>query len=106
MTKLIEAPLPDALVQLANGLNRDPFAVLGPHPDERGRGILVRAFQPAARSIDLRVVATGDLLPMTKRSPAGIFEVVVEPREPFEPREPLEPLELRYRLRITFPDHA
>ena len=55
----------------------------------------MRAFQPAARSIDLRVVATGELLPMTKRSPAGIFEVVVEGRE------------LDYRLRITFPgDHV
>ena len=39
-----EAPVADALVALANGLNRDPFAVLGPHPDERSRGILVRAF--------------------------------------------------------------
>ena len=88
----IEAPVIDPLALLANGLNRDPFAVLGPHPDERGRGILVRAFQPAARSVDLRIVSTGELLPMTKRSPAGIFEVVVEPREPLERLEPLEPL--------------
>src|SRR5256885_16402847 len=83
-----EAPVADALVALANGLNRDPFAVLGPHPDARSRGILVRAFQPAARSVDLRIVATGELLPMTKRSPAGIFEAVIERREP---RETLEP---------------
>jgi 1,4-alpha-glucan branching enzyme len=100
----IEAPVADALAQLANGLNRDPFAVLGPHPDERGRGILVRAFQPAARSIDVRIVETGELRPMARRAPAGIFEVVIEPREPLELREPLEP---NYRLRITFPaDHV
>ena len=97
MTPPTVAAVADALAALANGLNRDPFAVLGPHRDERGRGILVRAFHPAARSIDLRVLATGDLLPMSRRSPAGIFEVVVEPREPREPHE------LNYRLRVTFP---
>jgi 1,4-alpha-glucan branching enzyme len=51
------------------GVNRDPFAVLGPHDG------LVRAFQPAARSIELRLVSTGELLPMTKRDQSGIFEV-------------------------------
>ncbi len=93
-----EAPVSDALAALANGQNRDPFAVLGPHHEQGGT--LVRAFHPAARSIDLRLIATGELLPMTKLSPAGLFEVVVEPLEP------LEPLELNYRLRVTFPDHT
>ncbi len=91
------AAVADALARLANGLNRDPFAVLGPHPEERGHGTLVRAFHPAARSIDLRVVGTGDCLPMRKRSAAGIFEAVVESQAPREPHE------LDYRLRVTFP---
>jgi 1,4-alpha-glucan branching enzyme len=38
---------------------------------------------------------------MAKRSPAGIFEVVVDPGDPLEPHE------LNYRLRMTFPgDHV
>jgi hypothetical protein len=93
----IEAPVADSLAQLANGLNRDPFAVLGPHPDERGRGTLVRAFQPAARSVDIRIVETGELRPMTRRSPGGIFEVVIDTTPEGGLRD------LNYRLRITFP---
>src|SRR6185295_4883576 len=105
MSKSSDVLAGDALTALANGLNRDPFAVLGPHPDERGRGVLVRAFQPAARSVDIRIVETGELRPMVRRAPAGIYEIVVEPLEPLEPREPFEPLD--YRLRITFPgDHV
>jgi len=104
MTKFMsassEALVSDTLVALANGQNRDPFAVLGPHPDGDGR-TLIRAFQPAARAIDLRLIPTGELLPMTRRSPAGIFEVVVE-----GPAGSLEPRDLDYRLRITFPDHV
>ena len=59
--------VPDALAALANGTNRDPFAVLGPHPEESGRAIRVRAFHPAARAVSLRLAATGELLPMTGR---------------------------------------
>src|SRR5688572_18890789 len=99
-----EAPVSGALVALANGLNRDPFAVLGPHPDEGGRGIIVRAFYPAARAIDLRLVATGELVPMARRQPAGLFDVVVESRSS---RELADPRTLDYRLRLTFPgDHV
>src|SRR5690242_232724 len=94
MTPSTAAPVSDALAALANGVNRDPFAVLGPHRAESGRGLLVRAFQPAARAIDLRLIAAGRLLSMTRRSPAGIFEVSVEGDDPHE---------LDYRLRITFP---
>ncbi len=80
--------LAPALAALVGGVSRDPFAVLGPHGD------VVRAFQPAARSIDLRLVSTGELLPMTKRDAAGIFEVRLQDSVP------------DYRLRITFPaDH-
>jgi 1,4-alpha-glucan branching enzyme len=93
-----EAVVSDALSALVNGVNRDPFAVLGPHPDERGRGILVRAFHPAARAIDLRMMATGELLPMTKQSAAGVFDISLPQSQPHE---------LDYRLRMTFPgDHV
>ncbi len=44
-----------ALTALANGQNRDPFAVLGPHPDADGRGLVIRTFQPAARGVEVRL---------------------------------------------------
>jgi len=53
-------PVSEPLIALANGVNRDPFAVLGPHTDEAGRGVLVRAFYPAARAIDLLVRPGGN----------------------------------------------
>src|SRR5439155_21495117 len=82
--------LESALAALAAGQNRDPFAVLGPHPDESGRGAVVRAFQPAAVAIDLHRKATGELRPMTRRDPAGLFEIHVADATD-------------YRLRITYP---
>jgi 1,4-alpha-glucan branching enzyme len=87
------ALVPDAFTALANGTNRDPFAVLGPHPDETGRGVRVRAFHPAARAISLRLAATGQLLPMAEGSPAGLFDVMVEGQTGA----------LDYRLRLAFP---
>src|SRR5471032_2618253 len=63
----------EAIAALVNGTHRDPFAVLGPHADAEG-AIIVRAFQPAARSVEIRLVATGALVPMTRRSPEGVFE--------------------------------
>jgi len=85
---------PDLLTALVGGRNRDPFAVLGPHPLPKGRGYVVRTLQPAARSIGLILPATGEVLPMKRRDP-GLFEVTVE----------VETLP-DYRLRITHPnDH-
>src|SRR2546422_4848574 len=66
-----------ALAALAAGQHRDPFAVLGPHRDEAGRGIVIRAFNPAARSIDLVLPATGDRRAMSRREPHGVFEAIV-----------------------------
>ena len=51
-----------------HGDERDPFAVLGPH--RTAGGIVIRALQPAARSIDVRLMANGVLLPM-RRSDEG-----------------------------------
>ena len=66
-----------ALAALAAGQHRDPFAVLGPHRDEAGRGLVIRAFNPAARSIDLVLPATGDRRAMPRREPHGVFEAIV-----------------------------
>src|SRR6476619_4752320 len=106
--------LEDAIAALIRGAHRDPFAVLGPHTDPSGATI-VRAFQPAALAIELRLVATGALVPMEKRDPAGIFEARVgqegrEGRVGQKEREAQAP-PVRpggeaipdYRLRITFP---
>ena len=45
--------------------------MLGPHPDESGRGLVIRAFQPAARAVDVRL-PDGSLLPMSRRAPAAL----------------------------------
>src|SRR5471032_1794879 len=64
----------EAIAALVGGTHRDPFAVLGPHADAAG-AIVVRAFQPAARSIALRLIATGALVAMEKVDPAGVFQI-------------------------------
>jgi 1,4-alpha-glucan branching enzyme len=90
----------EALTSLASGAHDDPFGVLGPHPADGGRAI-VRAFLPAARAVELRLRSTGELRPMTMRSPAGFFELVVETGQARDARA------LDYRLRITYPgDHV
>jgi 1,4-alpha-glucan branching enzyme len=82
-----------ALAALVGGYHRDPFAVLGPHP-ENGATV-VRVLQPAARDIALHMVTTGAIVPMTKRDAAGIFEARVDGPVP------------DYRLRVTYPhDHV
>jgi 1,4-alpha-glucan branching enzyme len=87
-----------ALAALAAGRNRDPFAVLGPHLEDGG--IVIRAFHPAARLIEVRLVATGELRPMTRRGSAGAFEIRLQPQGT-EIGVP------DYRLRFTFPgDHV
>jgi 1,4-alpha-glucan branching enzyme len=78
-----------ALSALTAGLNQDPFAVLGPHPDESGLGTVVRAFLPVALSVDLRL--EGESRPMTRRHPDGIFEATFDGQ-------------IRdYRLLVTYP---
>jgi 1,4-alpha-glucan branching enzyme len=65
----------DRLEALEAGREGDPFAVLGPHP--YGSGVLVRAFYPGARAVDVvdengRIIARGELV-----RAAGIFEAYV-----------------------------
>jgi hypothetical protein len=67
------SPVDEALALLANGRNRDPFAVLGPHPDPSAGGAVIRAFQPAALSMAVRL-PDGELRRMTRRNPGGVYE--------------------------------
>src|SRR5579872_2560223 len=76
---------------LVEGRNRDPFAVLGIHTE--GGGGVVRAFQPAAKSIDVRLVPSGQIVPMTRIDPRGLFEARLRS-------------EVDYRLRIAFSDQV
>ena len=87
-----------AIAALIGGYNRDPFAVLGPHRDEDGR-VVIRAFQPAARRVEVRLVATGETISMEKRDPAGVYEIRIASREGDGFPD--------YHLRITYPgDHT
>jgi 1,4-alpha-glucan branching enzyme len=69
----------------------DPFAVLGPHQDDEG-GIVIRAAQPAARSVDVHLVAGGAVVPMRRRV-SGLFEATLPETVSGIPE---------YRLRVTF----
>src|SRR4051812_1624947 len=83
-----------ALAALIGGTERDPFAILGPHSDNGT--VYIRAFQPAARQMEVRLVATGTLVPMIRRDPAGVYEAAIEGAAVPD-----------YRLRITYAgDHV
>jgi 1,4-alpha-glucan branching enzyme len=79
-----------ALARLAEGRHSDPFALLGPHTTPSGT--LVRTLQPAARSVELRSVASGALQAM-RRQEGGIFDILLPELSAPD-----------YRLRITFPN--
>src|SRR5207247_133636 len=64
--------LDTALAALAAGVNRDPFGVLGPHVEDGDR--VIRAFNPAASAMAVRLVDSGELRQMTGRGPSGVFE--------------------------------
>ncbi len=101
----------EAVAALARDMDRDPFAWLGPHADGTG-GVAVRVMQPAARAIDLRLVATGALVPMVKAG-EGLFQVRLKPDTEVRGAERADGevlgagCEVRgeipdYRLRITY----
>ena len=69
-----------AVAALAGGRNRDPFAVLGPHPE--GDAIVIRAFHPAARSMALRLFPEEAMLPMTRRGATAAFEIALAATPP------------------------
>ena len=89
-----------ALKALAAGQNRDPFAVLGAHREAAAgttARVIIRTIQPAARLVELRLLSTGETLPMTRRN-GVIYEAAVATTGSELPD---------YRLRVTFPgDHV
>jgi 1,4-alpha-glucan branching enzyme len=88
-----------AVAALVAGVHRDPFSLLGPHVDDDGV-VVIRAFQPAAQGIEVRLVAGGELVPMTRRDPAGFYEARLGQAGQGHDRPD-------YRLRITFhPQHV
>jgi 1,4-alpha-glucan branching enzyme len=94
-------PADAAIAALVGGYHRDPFALLGPHVDDRGAAV-VRAFYPAAERVEIRLMATGALVPMSKRHTEGLYEARLDGRD--RPEGDQRP---DYRLRITFPgDHV
>jgi 1,4-alpha-glucan branching enzyme len=71
-------PIDTAIDDLVSGRHGDPFALLGAHRHERSRGTVVRALQPAARDITLKVThPDAREITMTRVHPAGLFEGVV-----------------------------
>src|SRR5713101_2448723 len=93
-----QSKVDSALAALAAGRNRDPFAVLGPHSEKSdeagGPGVVVRAFFPAALSVDVYLPLTGEIRPMSLRHPAGVFQArIAGPDEPGVPD---------YRLRVAY----
>jgi 1,4-alpha-glucan branching enzyme len=82
----------DALVHIATGRHRDPFAVLGPH--RTAGGIVIRTVQPAATGVEVCLVPGGELRPMQRRLPEGLYELVLPGGSGADIPD--------YRLRITF----
>lgn len=74
---------------LAAGRHNDPFAVLGPHPDNGG--LVLRSFQPHAAEVF--VLAGGEPVAMNRVHPDGLFAV----------RLPASDVG-RYRLRVICPE--
>ncbi|HKB10095.1 MAG TPA: 1,4-alpha-glucan branching protein GlgB [Vicinamibacterales bacterium] len=82
-------PLDADLAALVGARHRDPFSLLGPHVEDGAT--LIRAFQPAALKVEVRLLPSGALRAMQRRDPAGVFELRIAGQQP------------DYRLRITFP---
>jgi 1,4-alpha-glucan branching enzyme len=80
-----------ALTALTEGTHHDPFSVLGPHR-EAGR-VVIRAMQPAARAVEVKLVETGTVHRMGRYEP-GLFQVALPSIEGDAIPD--------YRLRVTF----
>jgi 1,4-alpha-glucan branching enzyme len=82
---------------IALGFHGDPFAVLGPHVASREgeSGIALRAFRPDATEISVRSLPDGQLVPMTRVHPEGLFEAFLADRTLGD---------LDYRLQVRWSD--
>ena len=87
-----------AIDAVARGTSDDPFATLGRHQTTlNGRpAVVIRTMQPSAARVELVRRPGGELVPMTRRHPDGLFEVTL-------PLEGLAPHEFDYRLRVVEP---
>jgi 1,4-alpha-glucan branching enzyme len=78
---------------LAQTVERDPFAVLGPHGADDGKSVVIRARYPAAESVSIRLVGSDHLVPMRRlRGDGTLFDAKISATEIPD-----------YRLRVTFP---
>src|SRR6516162_5364515 len=88
----------DALALLVRGAHRDPFAVLGPHTDEKSETV-IRGFYPAARSIAVVLMPIQAIVPMERRHSAGLFEIRITGQDGQDGHDRHRAPD--YRLRIT-----
>ena len=87
---------------LANGVNRDPFAVLGPHRRRTAASSCARSSRPRARS-SCGWSRPASCVPMAQRAAGRALRGCRSSRAPGERRSARPD----YRLRITFPgDHV
>jgi 1,4-alpha-glucan branching enzyme len=82
---------PAALDAIAAASHSDPFAVLGPHP--QNGGVAIRVYLPGVETVAVMREGMAPA-PMTRLHPAGIYEA--ELPEAHEIPD--------YRLRVTYPD--
>jgi 1,4-alpha-glucan branching enzyme len=71
-----------AIEVLVNGLDGDPFALLGPHAAENGQ--VIRTLQPGASGVEIFSRKTGGKLAvMTLAHAAGLFVALLQNPEPY-----------------------
>jgi 1,4-alpha-glucan branching enzyme len=92
MSTIQNRELEAAFDEIGGGTSSGPFGVLGPHRDDNGR-VVIRAVQPAAKGIELRLIGQDPLIPMTRRGSGPLFEATVDTAGGELPD---------YRLRVSF----
>jgi len=81
-----------AITAHVSGRYSDPFWLLGPHLQEDGPAVVIRACHPAAERVAVVRRDTGAVAPMQRRHPSGFFEAVFTG----------EPAIFDYRLRVAY----
>jgi len=71
--------------------HHDPFSVLGMHRLESENAMVVRAYLPNAKEIEVVELSKNNTYPMEKIDERGFFEVVIKDRNDF----------FKYNLRAT-----
>src|SRR5687767_11107166 len=87
-----------ALDAVAHGTSDNAFASLGRHElTHNGRpAVVIRTMQPAAAQVELLRLPQRQAIPMERRHPNGLFEVIV-------PLEGARAVDFDYRLRVVEP---